>query len=422
MKNKHVLTILISLLAAPVALASDWWTALGDSTLNDLETRALQANYDVDAAVRRVAVARQSLASARAGYFPTVGVSAGWEKERRVPSQWSLGANMSWEIDLFGRVAANAGKSKAQVRASRADLEATRLTVSASVAQAYVQLRAAQESLAVARAQAADQKGVAHKVQVRYDAGLSSRLDLAQSLTTYYSTCASMPPLETEITQAISALAVLLGVQPSELQYLTAEAPLPNDGNVILPSEIPAEDIRNRPDVIAAEAQIDAAAAALGIARKEYLPALSLTGSISTADHKISDLFTDRSFGYTIAPTLTWTVFDGLARRAGVSAAKENMQIAVDQYNAALLSGYQEVQDAITTYSNTLKAIDLIRQTVEQSQIALEKSLDLYKTDLASFTTVMQSQMSVLTYRTRLIEQRAEVLYSFINFHKATGY
>lgn len=422
MKKFHVLTIVISMFVASAAHAAEWWQVLNDSTLNSLEARALEVNYDVDVAMHRVAVARQELASARAGYFPTVGLSAGWEKQRNVPSQWNLGANMSWEIDLFGRVTANANKSKAQVRASRADLEATRLTVTASVAQAYVQLRAAQVQLAVARAQAADQDKVAKIVEVRYNTGLASKLDVAQSLTTYYSTCASMPPLETEISQSIAALGVLLNVNPRQLQYLTDSAPLPNRGEILLPTEVPADDIRRRPDVMAAEAQIDVAAAALGIAKKEYLPALNLTGSISTADHKIGDLLTDHSFGYSIAPTLTWTVFDGLARRAGVATAKEEMQIAIDQYNAALLTGYQEVDDAIISYHNSLKTIDWIIKTVEQSQIALEKSLSLYKTDLASFTTVMQSQMSVLTYRTQLIRQRAEVLYAFINFHKALGY
>lgn len=421
--NTHVLTVFIALVSFPLSAAAEWWTVLGDSTLNSLEERALSVNYDVDAALRRVEMAQRQLAVARAAYYPTVGVSAGWEKERREPSQWNIGATLSWEIDLFGRVRENARKSKAQIRADRADLEGTRMSVAASVAQAYVQLRQAQESLALASNQAADQKKVADMVQARYDAGLADRLDVAQALTTYYSTCASMPSLQSSISASINALAALLAVYPTEIAgELTLAAPLPGARGVLMPAEIPADEIRNRPDVMAAEAQIDVAAASLGIARKEYLPTLSLTGSISTAHHSLNDLFTDESFGYSVAPTLSWTVFDGMARRANVRIAREQMEIAIDSYNQAMLSGFEEVQNALTAYGNAVQSVELLNKTVEQSDIALDKALALYKLDLTNFTSVMQSQMSLLTYRTQLIDRRAEIVNSFINFHKALGH
>lgn len=420
--NTHVLTFLTACLLFPFGLSAQWWTAMGDTVLNSLETRALDANYDVDAALRRVAVANQQLVTARSAYFPSVGVSAGWEKERHVPSAWSLGANASWEIDLFGKVRASARRGKAQVRVSRAELEGSRLSVAAAVATAYVELRMYQANLDFARRQAEDQKKVADMVQARYDAGLSNRMEVAQSLTTYYSTSAAIPPLETSVASSLSALSVLLAVPSSELSSeLLAPAPIPADGFVLLPAEVEADAVRNRPDVMAAEAQIDAAAAALGIAKKEYLPSLSLTGSITTAHHTFNKLFTDSSLGYSIAPTLSWTVFDGLARRAGVREAREQLQIAVDSYNGTLLNGYEEIQNSITDYHNTLRAVDMLGKTVEQCETALEKSIDLYKLDLTDFTSVMQAQASLLNYKTRLIETRAQVLTSFINFHKSVG-
>lgn len=419
----HVLTLFISLVIPLSSPAAEWWEALGDTLLDSLESEALAANYDLDAAMRRVNIAQSNLAAARAAYYPTVGISAGWGKEgRNEPSAWSLGANMSWEIDLFGRVAATSKERKAQIRASRADLEGSRLSVAASVAQAYIDLRSYQAQQALARRQAEDQKKVADMVQARYDAGLSDRMEVAQSLTVYYSTTASIPPLQTSIQQSVTALAVLLAVQPSELApRLLATDSLPEPSAVILPEEIPADDIRERPDLIAAAAQIDAAAAAVGIAKKEYLPSLSLTGTISTSHHSLNKLFTDESFDYSIAPTLSWTVFDGLARRAGVNSARENLEIAVDQYNQALLNGYCEVRNALDGYANTLQTIDLLQQTVEQSEIALDKSISLYKLDLTNYTSVMQNQISLLTYRTQLIRNRAGILDAFVNFHKAVG-
>lgn len=419
----HVLTLFISLVIPLSSPAAEWWEALGDTLLDSLETEALAANYDLDAAMRRVNIAQSNLAAARAAYYPTVGISAGWGKEgRHEPSVWSLGANVSWEIDLFGRVAATSKERKAQIRASRADLEGSRLSVAASVAQAYIDLRSYQAQQTLARRQAEDQKKVADMVKARYDAGLSDRMEVAQSLTVYYSTTASIPPLQTSIQQSVTALAVLLAVQPSELApRLLAVDSLPDPSAVILPEEIPADDIRERPDLIAAAAQIDAAAAAVGIAKKEYLPSLSLTGTISTSHHSLNKLFTNESFDYSIAPTLSWTVFDGLARRAGVNSARENLEIAVDQYNQALLNGYCEVRNALDGYANTLQTIDLLQQTVEQSEIALDKSISLYKLDLTNYTSVMQNQISLLTYRTQLIRNRAGILDAFINFHKAVG-
>ncbi len=419
----HVLTLFISLVIPLSSPAAEWWEALGDTLLDSLETEALAANYDLDAAMRRVNIAQSNLAAARAAYYPTVGISAGWGKEgRNEPSAWSLGANMSWEIDLFGRVAATSKERKAQIRASRADLEGSRLSVAASVAQAYIDLRSYQAQRTLAQRQAEDQKKVADMVQARYDAGLSDRMEVAQSLTVYYSTTASIPPLQTSIQQSVTALAVLLAVQPSELApRLLAVDSLPEPSAVILPEEIPADDIRERPDLIAAAAQIDAAAAAVGIAKKEYLPSLSLTGTISTSHHSLNKLFTDESFDYSIAPTLSWTVFDGLARRAGVNSARENLEIAVDQYNQALLNGYCEVRNALDGYANTLQTIDLLQQTVKQSEIALDKSISLYKLDLTNYTSVMQNQISLLTYRTQLIRNRAGILDAFVNFHKAVG-
>lgn len=420
--NTHVLTILLLIFALPSGAAARWWECMGDSVLNNLERRALEANYDVDAALRRVEIARSALAAAQSGYYPDVAVSAGWEKERSMPSAWSLNAQMRWEIDVFGRVRASARKGEAGVRVSRAELEGSRLNVAAAVAAGYVQLRMHQASLELARRQADDQQKVADMVQTRYDAGLANRLEVAQSLTTVFATRSTIPGLESAVAQSLSAIATLLGVQSSALEEeLAAVGVMPSSTDVLLPAQVPADDVRARPDVVAAEAQIDAAAASLGIARKEYLPSLTLDGSVSTSARSVDKLFCNGSFSYSVAPTLSWTVFDGLARRAGVREARERLRIAVDNYNSALLTGYEEVKNALVAYNSALQTAGMLSRTVEQCEVALEKSIDLYKLDLADFTDVMQSQMSLLTYRTRLIEAEANVLASFVSFHKALG-
>lgn len=405
------------------ASAADWWETLGDTVLNSLEQKALAANWDVDRAVRRVQLANIQLQQTRSGYYPALGVSASYGKPGRADgSQGSVGANLSWEVDLFGRVRQASKRDRAQIRASRADLEGSRLAVTAAVAQAYVDLRTSQSLLQLRQKLAKDQKNVADMVRARYDAGLADRLDVAQSLMTYYSTSAEIPPTHAAIEQALNSLATLLGVQRKELDSLALNPDsLVKIDVPIVPIEFPANLLRSRPDLISAEAQIDAAAAAIGVAKKEYLPVLSLEGSVSFSGHAPADIFSDGGFNYSVMPTLSWTAFDGFSRRAAVAAARENLQIAVDNYNQALLQGYAEVNNAITSYTNCIARRDFLIQTVEQADLALQKAIALYKLDLTNFTSVMQSQMSAVDYHTQLIQTRSRVYSSFIDFHKALG-
>lgn len=419
----RVLTTLLLAIAATFSASAEWWETLNDSILNSLEQRALEANYSVDKAIRSVTLSQLQLQQTRSAYYPSLSVSAAYGKPGRMdPSVGNLQANVSWEIDLFGRVRQNANRDRAQIRASRADLDGARMSVAAAVATAYVNLRTNQSLLHLRRRLARDQKNVADMVQVRYDAGLADRLDLAQSLMTYNSTLATIPPTQTAIEQSLNSLAILLGVQRKDLDSLAAHPDTLEKLDVpIVPIELPVNALRSRPDLIAAEAQIDAAAAAVGIAKKEYLPSLTLTGNITLENHRLNRIFYDESFNYSVMPTLSWTVFDGLSRRAAVATARENLRIAVDTYNETLLQGFAEVNNAMITYSNCIAARDCLLETVNQADLALQKAIALYKVDLTNFTSVMQSQMSAVDYHTQLIQTRSEVYTAFINFHKSIG-
>ncbi len=419
----RVLTTWLLAIAATFSASAEWWETLNDSILNSLEQRALEANYSVDKAIRSVTLSQLQLQQTRSAYYPSLSVSAAYGKPGRMdPSVGNLQANVSWEIDLFGRVRQNANRDRAQIRASRADLDGARMSVAAAVATAYVNLRTNQSLLHLRRRLARDQKNVADMVQVRYDAGLADRLDLAQSLMTYNSTLATIPPTQTAIEQSLNSLAILLGVQRKDLDSLAAHPDTLEKLDVpIVPIELPVNALRSRPDLIAAEAQIDAAAAAVGIAKKEYLPSLTLTGNITLENHRLNRIFYDESFNYSVMPTLSWTVFDGLSRRAAVATARENLRIAVDTYNETLLQGFAEVNNAMITYSNCIAARDCLLETVNQADLALQKAIALYKVDLTNFTSVMQSQMSAVDYHTQLIQTRSEVYTAFINFHKSIG-
>lgn len=410
-----------------------WWRKFADPTLDSLMVVGISNNYNVLQAQRRIEIARQTLRQARSGYFPQFGLQGGWTRARQsgmtgpvaanasTNSYFDLGVNMNWEIDVFGKITARARESKAQFNATRAEYDAVMVSVGARIASAYFQLRSLQAQIEVLNHHIASQKRVMDITKARFDAGLSSALDVAQSSTTYYSTLASITALKTSATSAINSLAVLLGMFPDQLAPMLQEPkPMPDYRHIVAVG-VPMELLRRRPDVTEAEYTLAQYAAALGVAKKDFLPTLSLTGSIGTSAHKIGDLFTDRSFSYTVAPSLSWTIFDGLSREAGIQAAKQQMLAGIDNYNLTVLTAVQEVETAMSSYSDDLQYIGYLNQVVEQADKAFTLSVDLYKQGLTDFINVTNSQINLLQYSNELAAAQGQALADLVSLYQALG-
>lgn len=410
-----------------------WWRKFADPTLDSLMTIGIAANYDVLQAQRRIEIGRQTLRQARSGYYPNLGLQGGWTRARQsgmtgpvaadavTASYFDLGVNMNWEIDVFGKVTARARQSKAQVNASRAEYDAAMVSVGARIATAYFRLRSLQAEIEVIDRHIASQKRVMEITQARFDAGLSSALDVAQASTNYYSTLASITAIKTSEAATLNALAVLVGLFPEQLAPMLRQGtPIP-DYRQIVAVGAPMELLRRRPDVIAAECELASQAAALGVAKKDFLPTLSLTGSIGTSAHKGGDLFTNRSFTYSIAPTLSWTIFDGLARESAIAGAKQQMLASIDNYNLTVLTAVQEVETAMASYTNDLRYIDYLAQALEQANKAFTLSVDLYKQGLTDFINVSNSQINLLQFSNELVVAQGQALADLVSLYQALG-
>lgn len=410
-----------------------WWRTFDDPVLNELIARGIDYNYNAAMALKRIEVARRDLDIARAAYFPTVGASAGWTKSRTSGyttnpagraadiDYFSLGLNVSWEIDLFGRVAKRAELEKANIALSQADYAAMQVSLAANIADMYITLRTYQAQLQVAREHIASQQKIVDMTIARHEAGLASMLDVTQARVVLYSTRATIPPLEASIRAAINSLAVLCGDFPGQLSAdLSTPRPLPREYHLV-GIGVPMDLLRRRPDVLQAEYQLAADAASIGIAKKDFLPTLSLQGSIGTSAHSPGDLFKGDSFTYTIAPTLSWTIFDGMSRRYAVQQAQEQMQIDIDSYNFTVQNAVEEVDNAILTYDGTLQNIALLEQVITESNRSLELSVDLYRNSLTPFSNVVDSQMNLLTYQNSLVSAQGRALKSLVNLYKALG-
>lgn len=412
---------------------AQWWKQFGDELLDSLIAVGIEKNYDVLTAAKRISIAQNTLNQTRSAYYPTLGLSLGWDKERMSgmtskeggrasnAAYLNAGVSLSWEIDLFGRITAKARESKAQLRVTRAEYAGTMVALQAQIATTYFDLRVYQAQLEIARRHAESQLSVVKITEARHETGLASQLDVAQAKTVYYSTIASIPQIENNVGTAISTIAVLLGDWPDALNdVLSPVKPLP-DCRRLISFNIPLSAIERRPDVVEARQNIEAMAAALGVAKKDYLPMLELTGSIGTEAYRAGDLFRRNSFAYSFVPTLSWTIFDGFSRRAGVAAARQNYEIEIDNYNNTLINAFNDADNAMGNYFTELQTMANLDEVVKYALQSEQLSLDLYKRGLGTFTNVDNSQITLLSYELQQVESHGSALNYLVTLYKALG-
>lgn len=410
-----------------------WWAKFDDPTLNRLIELGLANNYNLAMAVKRVEIANNQLKATKGAYLPTLGLSAGWEKSQASGMTYSpatkavrnsafdLGLSASWEIDLFGKINSRVKESKAALKLTCAEHVGVMTSLCAQIATHYIQLRTWQTELAIANEHIDSQAKIVKLTEARKEAGLASALDVTQALIVYNSTKATIPPLENSIHSAMNGIAILIGVYPDDIyQDLSIMKPLP-DYIQIVGVGVPMELLRRRPDIIQAEAELAEYAAAMGIAKKDFLPTLSINGSIGTSAHQGKDLFKRQSYTYSIAPTLSWTIFDGFQRKYNLANAREQMQMGIDKYNLVVMTAVQETDNAMSSYISTLEEINEINDVITQSRRARDLSVDLYKRGLTPFSDVVSAQMTLLQYQNQEAVSKGEALTALVNLYEALG-
>jgi NodT family efflux transporter outer membrane factor (OMF) lipoprotein len=406
---------------------SQWWLSFDDELLDSLINVGMRNSATVAEAAHNIAIARAALGAARSAYYPQIDVGLGWNKSQTAGNPlvqehyWLGGVTASWEIDLFGKITAQSKQKGAEVKVSIAEYEGVLLSLQAEIATTYVQLRMWQLQLDVALQHIERQLKIVKITEARYEAMLASMLDVAQAKTVYYSTYATTTQLRTSIATAVNALALLVGDYPDALAGRLAVVAQMPEYHQIVSLGVPMDLLRNRPDVVEAERKIEAMALSLGIARKDWLPTLTLTGEISTQGRNLNDMFKRHSYSYEIAPKLSWTMFDGFARKYNTTEARYQMESAVESYNLAVMTAVQDVDNAIVTYTNALRYISDIETVVEYSRQAEELSIDRYKQGLTDMTSVANAQMSYLEYQTTLISAQGQAAVALVTLYKALG-
>ena len=407
--------------AAPADLTR-WWEQFDDPLLTRLIDDATAANLDLAVASARLAQARESLAQARAGQLPTVDASAGAGRTVGVGNDrtsFSVRADAAWEADLFGRIRRGVEAARADAEGSWYDREALRVAIAAEVATNYVDARLAQDRLAIARDTLAIADDNLQIATWRRQAGLASSLDVEQARAARAQTAAVIPNLENAFSSATYRIAVLTGRAPGALTgELSVAKPIPKGpGNVA--AGIPADTLRQRPDVRAAERALAAATARIGVAEAQLLPDLRLSGNIGTSAFSLGGLLDAITGG--IFSSLSQTLFDGGRLRSQLRSQQAATEAALATYHQSVLTSLEDVE-------NALLALRASRERQVQFAIALEAASNSallartqYRSGLTDFQQLLDVERSLLSARDGVASSRGDEARALVQLYRALG-
>jgi NodT family efflux transporter outer membrane factor (OMF) lipoprotein len=357
---------------APVQ--GDWWRLYQDPVLDRLIADALAHNTDIRAAAARLAQARAALKETKVDRLPQAGVSAGATRGRdpgepNATTSFDAGLDISYEVDLFGRVSRGVEAARGDVAAADADADAVRVAIVAETARAYADAANAAERLGVAQhiVELLDQS--LQLTQKRVEIGLNSRLDTARIATLRNQRQAEIPAIAAERDNALFWLATLTGRAPAELPQHAGARTTSLSLDTIIPVGDGAQLLARRPDVRAAERRLAASTARIGVATAELYPQITLGGSLGASAGSLGNLFSN-PIGFLLGPLISWSFSDHARARARVAGAEAGAQEALAEFDGTVLRSLQETETALSAYANALQRLDALKQAEKEAGVA----------------------------------------------------
>lgn len=407
-----------------------WWQQFEDPTLNQLVGQALNGNRDLRGAFARVKAARAIRDDVANDALPvvTTGVSSDVGKgqvpgqtERRVNvERYDLGLDMAWEVDLFGRIQRQLEASDAQQGAAEAQLQDLRVTLIADVVDAYGQLRGSQLRERIARdnlKNQQDSRGIT--VQLR-DLGVGDAFDVVRADARLAGVEASIPVLEAEQARARHRIATLLGQRPEALSVDLSPRPLPAIAKA-LPIGDPGELLRRRPDIRAAERQLGAATANIGVATADLFPRVSLTGFLGFTAARGSQIGSSAAQAWSLGPRINWAAFDLGSVRARIRGANADAEEALATYEQQVLLALEESENAFSDYARRQqRLVSLIRQS-EASRSAAELAGLRYREGSVDYLVLLDAERERLAAEDAQAQGEVDLYHGIVEIYKALG-
>ena len=428
---------------APPVLA--WWTTFEDPTLNSLIDQAVRSNLDLRRAQARVREARAQRGVIAAGLYPNVDVAARYSYQRNsfggIPiagatggtagggpsgggqefDLFDVGFDAGWEIDVFGGVRRSVEAAEADIAAAVEDRRDVLVSLLSEVAREYTELRSFQRQLEIARQNLDTQRRTLDLTRTLLQGGRATDLDVARAEAQVSRTASSIPTLESSARQSMHRLSVLLGRQPLALaRELSQVVAIPKPPAQV-PVGVPSELLRRRPDIRRAERQLAAASARIGAATADLFPKFSLTGSLGLQSGEFKSLADYESRFWSIGPSVSWPVFDAGRIRSNIEVQNAREEQAALGYEQAVLSAFQDVEDALVSYTKEQARRATLTDGARANQRAVELANDLYQAGRADFLSVLQAQRDLFESQDAVVQSERAVSANLIALYKALG-
>lgn len=413
------------------ALQRDWWKQLQDPQLDQLVALALSRNHDIRIAQSRLAESRAVLDEKELDRLPAVTLDGRYERslsqanagptgQRNLAQSYRAGFDATWELDLWGRLRHAAQGAAARSEAQQADLAQTRIVVAAEVARNYFELRGAEQRLAVARANLASQRDSLRVTEAMVQAGRGDEGDLASARAELETVQASVPVQVTARRLAQYRLAVLAGMRPVELAALDASQPL-----APLTARLPIGDVgallSRRPDVAAAERNMAAANADVGVATAELYPRIDLGGFLGFVALRGADIGAASSRAFSVASGVNWPALHlptALARKRAAVARADGV---VARYEQTVLQAVQELESALTEFGQTQQRLGNLLEAAAQSRRAADLAQLRYRAGSAPYLTVLDAQRTLLRAQDAVAVAETDSYTRLVALYKALG-
>ncbi len=405
--------------------AAAWWQRFQDPELAPLVARALQANTTVLGAQAALRQARALRDVAAAGLQPSLGSAASATHTthggNNVGNSFQLGLDAAWELDFFGARRSAVDTSEASERASAANLGDVQVSIAAEVALTVITLRNAQARLAIAQDNLASQLQTLQITAWRAQAGLLSTLEVEQARAASAQTRAQLPALQTRIEQTGHALAVLTGQAPAALADWVAKPGAIPQARTDLALSLPADTLRQRPDVRAAEQQVLAAAGRVTQADAARYPSFKLGGSLGLNALTVGALSNTAALASTLLASVNWPVWDGGAARAQLQAEQAALDQVRATYRGTVLAALQEVEDALAALRGDRARMARLHEAATAATQAAGLARQRFNSGLVDFQTVLETQRTQLSTQDGLANATAEVSADHVRLFKALG-
>lgn len=387
-----------------------WWRLFDDPELNDLAAAVEVSNQNVAVAVANYAQARALVQQQRAALFPSLNLNVSADRSgvrgQGADTGYRLNLGGSWEPDVWGRLRAGVTGAEASAAATAADLASARLSAQGELAANYFAVRALDAQAVLLERTVAGYRRELQITENRYKVGIVARTDVLQAQTQLANAEGDALSLRRQRAQFEHAIAVLVGKAPAEFTL----APLAQWRVTVpaVPVGVPSTLLQRRPDIAAAERDVAAANAEIGIARAAYFPDIGLSASLGSGGSRVSDLFSASNAAWSFGLSAAQSIFNAGAIRASVAGAEARHQAAVARYRQTVLNAFADVEDQLTAVRILVQQQELRRVASEAADRVEQQILNRYRAGQVSYSEVVQAQATALSARRSLVQVQAD--------------